>query len=131
MKKILLLMALVAGTATLSMAQQGGGQRGGTPEERVQRNLERLKTAINLTADQEVKVKQILFAQNKSQDSLMAAAGNDRQAAFQKMAPIRESSDARIMALLNDDQKKAYTAMQEQRRQRMGGQNGGQRPPGQ
>lgn len=126
--------ALFVGTVSFSMAQQGGGQRGGTPEERVQRNIDRLKP-LSLTADQEVKIKAILLAQSKSQDSLFAAAGQgaDRQATFQKLTPIREASDKKILDLLNEDQKKAYTTMQEQRRQRgpQGGQGGAPRPAGQ
>lgn len=126
------MLALLAGTASFSMAQGGGG----TPEERTQRNLDRLKTTLSLTADQEAKVKLILLAQNKSQDSLRAAAGEgaDRAAMFQKMGPIREANDKKIMALLSDDQKKAYTKYLEERRQRMGqGGNGGgaPRPAGQ
>lgn len=129
MKKILLMMTLVAGTSTFSMAQ-GGGQQG-TPEERAQRNLERIKTSasITFTPEQESKVKAILISQSKSQDSIMAAAGAgaDRMAAFQKLAPIREANDVKIKALLTDEQKKAYTTYLEARRQRMqqGGQGGG------
>jgi len=128
-------MALVAGTFSFSMAQQGG-QRGGTPEERTQRSLDRMKTTLSLTADQEVKVKAILAAQNKSLDSLRATAGEgaDMRALMQKMAPQREANEKKIMALLTDEQKKAYTTMLEQRRQNMGqgGQGGGApRPAGQ
>ncbi|MEJ6979277.1 hypothetical protein WG906_02370 [Pedobacter sp. P351] len=128
MKKILLMMSLVAGIVTFSMAQ-GGGQQG-TPEERAQRSLDRIKTSasITFTPEQESKVKAILISQSKSQDSLIAVAGAgaDRMAAFQKLAPIRAANDVKIMALLNDEQKKAYTTYLEARRQRMqqGGQGG-------
>ena len=126
------MIALVAGTISFSMAQ-GSGQRG-TPEERLQRSLDRLKTTLTLNADQEAKVKVILVAQNKSQDSLRAAAGEgaDRAAMFQKFGPIREASNNKIMALLNEDQKKAYSTYLETRSQgRQGGQGGGPRPAGQ
>ncbi|MBC7915174.1 MAG: hypothetical protein H7Y07_13735 [Pyrinomonadaceae bacterium] len=130
MKKILLMIAFIAGTISFSMAQGGGG----TPEERTQRNLDRLKTTLSLNADQEAKIKAIMLSQNKSQDSIRAAAGEgaDRAAIFQKLTPVREANDKKIMALLTDDQKKAYTTYLEERRQRMGGQGGGApRPAGQ
>lgn len=126
-------MALLAGTVSFSMAQQGGGQRGGTPEERVQRNLDALKTALSLTADQEAKIKVILLAQNTSMDSLRTSVGQggDRQAMMEKMMPLRKANEEKVMAVLTDAQKKAYTAYLEQRAQRMqGGQGGGQRGGG-
>lgn len=132
MKKILLMLAFVAGMVSFSMAQ-GGGQRG-TPEERAQGTLDRLKTSVaNLTADQETKIKAIFIAQSKSQDSIRTAAGEgaDRSVWMQKMAPIREATDKKIMALLNAEQQKGYSAYLEQRRQRMGqgGQGGGAPKP--
>ncbi|MEJ6979278.1 hypothetical protein WG906_02375 [Pedobacter sp. P351] len=99
----------------------GGGQRGGgaggtmpSPEERAKMSVERLKTAasLTLTPEQEGKLLAIMVDQSKAQTALAAAIS------------------AKTLAILNDEQKKAYTTMLEQRRQ--GGQGGGgPRPAGQ
>jgi periplasmic protein CpxP/Spy len=127
MKKILLMIALIAGTASLSMAQRGGNR-----EEWVQRNVDRLKTSLNLSAEQEVKVKAIITASEKSQDSIRATLeqGAGRETLMQKMRPLREANDKKIMAILNEEQKKAYTAILEERRQRGPGGPGGQNGEG-
>jgi len=113
MKKLFLIAALVAGTASLSLAQgQGGQQR--SPEERAKMMVERMKTTIpTLTADQETKLVNAMLAQSKSQDSLSTAI------------------NARIASTLTDDQKKTYTAYLAERGNRgFGGGFGGQRGGG-
>ncbi len=116
MKKLIIMMALVAGVTTLSKAQGGGPQ--GTPEERAAATLARPNMdAYAFTADQKAKIVVILTRQNKSQDSLMTAltaGGGDRMAAMQamgpKIAPIATANEAAIVALLTPDQKKTYDA---------------------
>ncbi len=150
MKKLFIMIALVASVATLSNAQ-GGGQQG-TPEERAQRTIDGQRmAAFNFTADQKPKVLAILVRQNKSTDSLRAtmpapAAGADRMAAMQamapKLAPISAANEAAIVALLTPDQKKTYDTALAAAKERNpnatavftggGGRGqGGGRPPGQ
>jgi len=129
MKKAFLILALFAGTVTLSQAQPGGQQR--TPEERAKMQVSRLPETLKLTADQKTKIESIFLSQAKSMDSLRTAGGGDREAMFAKLAPIRQETDKKISAILDEDQKKAFAAYQEEARKRMGqggrGQ-GGQRP---
>ena len=109
MKKLIIMLALVAGVTTFSKAQ-GGGQQG-TPEERAKASVERPNVAaLNLTADQKTKVVAILTKQNKSQDSLRTAANGDFAAMGAKLTPISAANEAAIVALLTADQKKAYDA---------------------
>jgi hypothetical protein len=116
MKKLIIMMALVAGVITVSKAQGGGPQ--GTPQERAAATLERPNmAAYNFTADQKAKIVVILTNQNKSSDSLRTAAmagGADPQTAYPamaaKLAPISAANEAAIVALLTPDQKKTYDA---------------------
>ncbi len=110
MKKLLLVALLAIGTSAMSFAQggPGGGRMGGTPEQR----LERLKGAVTgITADQEAKLKVIYTAQAKSQDSLRTALGDDFGAMREKMAPITATYNAKVKAVLNAEQQKAFDAM--------------------
>ncbi|MDF3076294.1 MAG: hypothetical protein K0S09_183 [Sphingobacteriaceae bacterium] len=134
MKKVLMVIALLTGVVSFSKAQgggaQGGGRMGGTPEERLQRSMAQLEP-LKLTDDQKAKVTALYVAQGKSADSLMKAnQGGDRQAMMSKFMEMRAANDKKLMDLLNDNQKKQYTAMMEARRNRQGGQGGGQRPQG-
>ena len=111
MKKVLVIAALVIGTASMTKAQGGGG--GGfaqmTPEQRMERTLASLEP-LKLTADQVTKVKVILTAQNKSRDSIRTAMGQggDRQAMMAKNQEIQKAADDKISAILTAEQKTAY-----------------------
>lgn len=113
MKKLIMALALVLCVATFVSAQ---GQRGGTPQERAERSIARLEP-LKLTADQKAKLTEVYLAQGKSLDSLRTANGGtfDRE----KMAPLQAATNKRILVLLNDEQKKAFEAMEAERRARM------------
>ena len=118
MKKIFLALALLVGSLSYSHAQQ---QTPRNPEERAKTQSQRLADRLKLSAEQKSKLEVIFLAQAKSMDSLRAttAEGADRRQSFQKMQPIREQTDKKIEALLNDEQKKAYAAYQEEMKSRM------------
>jgi protein CpxP len=120
--------------------QQGGprGGRGGGPE----RELQMLTERLSLTADQQTGVKAVLVQQSeqmkalrqKSQDDGGADSADARQARMKQMQQIRDESDTKISALLDDTQKKTFAdmlakrkAMMEQRQQ--GGGDGPPPPP--
>ena len=125
MKKIFLALALLVGSLSYSYAQQ---QTARTPEERAKTQSQRLADRLKLSAEQKAKLEVIFLAQSKSMDSLRATAaeGADRRQSFQKMQPIREQADKKIEALLNDEQKKAYAAYQEEMKSRIQNRSGRQ-----
>ncbi|MGX5689667.1 hypothetical protein [Arcticibacter tournemirensis] len=128
MKKIILFIALLCGTASLALAQPG--QQRTTPEERATRNVEMLEKRLSLTADQKAKIHTIALEQVKAMDSLRTEArnaGTDRQAMWSKMQLLQQEHDKKITALLSDDQKKQYQQVIEDRQKRM---RGGQGRPG-
>lgn len=118
MKKLFIALGLVLCAATFANAQ-GGGRQMGTPAERAERSIARLE-ALKLTAEQKAKLTEVFLTQGKSIDSLRAANGNGGfEGMREKMAPIQTATSRRVMALLNDEQKKSYEAMEAERRARM------------
>jgi Spy/CpxP family protein refolding chaperone len=137
---------LALGTFTLGacalMAQNDGpppGGRGGGPGGRgfnPDRQVEMLTHRLNLTADQQTQVKAVLTEQRQKMEALRnaapAASADSSQAApnrRQQMETIRTDSDAKITALLNDDQKTKYAAMVQERKERTEQRGGGDGPP--
>lgn len=114
----------VVSIVSLSKAQGGGGGgRGGarTPEDQ----LKQIQAAVpTLTADQSTKLMAIYKAGAATRDSLMKA-GADRTA----MRPMMQAQQAKVQAVLTDDQKAVYTKYMADMRAKMqqggGGMGGG------
>jgi protein CpxP len=93
------------------MGPRGRGMEG--------RQLEMLTQKLNLTADQQAKVKAIDEDTGKQMMALRndsSLSQDDRRA---KMMDIRKSSQDKIRGILTDDQKTKYDAMQAEMRERM------------
>ncbi len=120
MKKLIIALGLVLCMATFAQAQ--GGRQMGTPAERAERQIAQLEP-LKLSADQKSRLTEIFLVQAKQTDSLRAtiADSGDFQAMRAKMAPLQAETSKKVNALLNDDQKKAYEAILEERRSRQRG----------
>ena len=129
-----LLMAgiLVAGCCALCVpadgqAQGGMGQRGGG----IERQLNELTQALTLTVDQQAQVKTLLIERRAKMEALRSGV---TPPSHEQMVGIRKDTDAKIAALLTDDQKVKFAAWQQQRMERRHGQGGGDahgmQPPG-
>lgn len=120
MKKLIIALGLIFCVATFAKAQ--GGRQMGTPAERAERQIAQLET-LKLSDDQKAKLTEIFLVQGKRVDSLRAtmADGSDFQAMRAKMAPMQAETTKKVSALLNDEQKKAYEAILEERRSRQRG----------
>jgi len=101
---------------------QGGWQRGGprgpmSPDDR----LKEMIADLNLTADQQAKIKPILVDQQKKMDDLRNdnSSGGDRQAMRQKFEQIRTDANQKIRAVLDDKQKAKFDQEEQDREQRM------------
>jgi len=102
-----------------------GGRRGG-PEQR----LEMMQKELNLTADQTAKIKAI-FEDGRAQMAAQrdsTASQEDRRA---KMMSLREAENTKVKAVLTDDQKVKFDAMEARMRERNRerGAPGGPPPP--
>ena len=120
-----------AALSTMPMlAQGGGGQRGGMSPEAQQAQLDAMTKAVGLTDDQVAKVKAI-NAESMKKMTALRDSGGDPQDMRPKMMEIRTDQQAKIKALLTDDQKPkydAYIASQPQSRRAGGAPGGGGTP---
>jgi protein CpxP len=101
--------------------RQGGPSRGN--------QVEFLTKKLNLTADQATQVKAIdedAAKQSKAVREDTSVAGPDKRT---KMMDIRKASQDKIRALLTDDQKTKFDALQAQMRERRGNRGDGDGPP--
>ncbi len=140
----LLALCTAAAGATTMMAQdtppaappppygQGRGPGGMGGPEQQERQLDMMTKQLNLTPDQVTQIKAIQ-ADGRKQAMAMrddtTTAGPDRRA---KMTAMRDAEQAKIKAVLTDDQKPKYDAMlarQRERREQGAGGNGGPPPP--
>lgn len=100
------------------------GLRGGPNPDKA---LERMTKELSLTEKQQAQVKEIMTAQKLKRDALRedVAGAGDREAAFQKMKDLRVETNGQIEAVLDDAQRKKYTAMISERRKRLEQMGGG------
>ena len=94
--------------------QMGGGPRGGGA-----RQLEMLTKRLDLTADQQTKVKAIDEDTGKQMMTLRNDTSLSQDDRRSKMMDIRKSSQDKIRAILTDDQKTKYDALLAEMRDRM------------
>ncbi len=120
-------MLAVCGAALCAVpvhAQQGGGMN----PERQQAQLDALTKAVGLTPDQVTQVKAInADSMQKMMD--LRSSGADPADMRPKMMAIRTDQQAKIKALLTDDQKPKYDAYLASQPQGRGGGGGGTPPP--
>jgi periplasmic protein CpxP/Spy len=90
--------------------------------------LKHLSKRLNLSDDQQTKIKPILEDQQKQMQQLWSDNALSRQDRFSKMRDIRENSDAQIKNVLNEDQQKQFDKMREEQRSRMRERMGGNQP---
>jgi len=130
MKKMMicaLLTVAVACCGTALYAQdnmsQSGGQmaQGGhhmaTPEQR----LQHMTRMLNLTDDQQAKIKPMLEQQQQQMEALHQDSSMSQADRHSKMMEIRQSTDEQIKGVLTPEQQTKWQQMQERNMQRHGG----------
>jgi Spy/CpxP family protein refolding chaperone len=91
--------------------------------------VKELKKELNFTSDQETKIQKILEAQSEEVKKMFESAKKDREAKreemkkereamHEKMEKQRKETDAKISAVLTDNQKKKYEELQKKNSQR-------------
>jgi Spy/CpxP family protein refolding chaperone len=84
-----------------------------------QRQVNMLGKRLNLTGDQKNQILPILTDRQQQMKGIHEDTSLSQQDRRAKMQTVREDSDAKVKAVLNDDQKQKYAQMQQQRRDRM------------
>jgi hypothetical protein len=114
MKKLFVLLFAFLTIGAVSQAQQGSG-RGMSPEAMI----DAMKDSLNLSGKQVDSIK-VIYKEFLPQ--LMAIRQDQEMSREDKMAKsksLNEARNARIKAVLTDEQFKKYQEMEERRRQRM------------
>jgi protein CpxP len=124
-----LAIPLLAGSAPAAQNQGSGGsgQMGGRRQGPMSPDM-RLKAMtknLNLTADQQAKIKPILEDERKKMQDLRNDSSVDRLSMRAKMMQIHQDSSDQIRGLLDDKQKDKFNKQEQERRQRMQDRRGG------
>lgn len=135
MKKLLLTAAMTAlllatMTAFAQMpAEQSGGQWSHGQPPTVDQRLQRMTQQLELTGDQQGKIKPILENESTQMQSLRADSSLSQEDRMAKMKQIRETTASQINPILNADQQKKYGEMMSHMGRGRGGPAQGQTPP--
>jgi hypothetical protein len=116
MKKFIMVLGLFISVSIFAFAQ--GRTQMGTPEERASRQIAQLEP-LKLNQDQKVKLASVFMWSAQKIDSVRTESNGDFSGMRAKMAPIQDQTTKMINLILNDEQRKAYEAILEERRARM------------
>lgn len=117
-------------SAAPAQEQQQQGQENGGHGRHMDpdRQLQHMTKQLDLTADQQTQIRPILVDRQQKMQALWQNQSLSREDRHTQMASIREDSKAKIEAVLNDQQKQKFEAMQERMRGHRGEQGGDAAP---
>jgi len=126
---VLITVSTCFGLGVLAAAPQAQDQSNTSPsqskesahrrEADPQKQVNMLGKRLNLTDDQKSQILPILTDRQQQMKSIHEDSSLSQQDRRAKMRATWQDSDAKIKAVLNDDQKQKYDQMQQQRRERM------------
>jgi Spy/CpxP family protein refolding chaperone len=123
MKKIVLMLVVLASITLGAHAQQdstrrgGGGQGRRTPEERAKMQTEQMTKRLSLTPEQVVKIEEINLKFAK--EPMAGGAGADWEARMAAMKKMQDDKNAAFKPILTPAQYDDYLKMVEENRARM------------
>lgn len=89
----------------------------------VDEHVKELSTKLDLTADQQAKVKAILQENHQQMQTMMKDQSMSKEDKHAKMQSMHDSVHAKVRELLNDDQKKKFDVMVHDMNEHMHGQH--------
>jgi len=102
---------------TAPLNGRGGAMR--SPEQQAEAQAQRLAKELNLTADQQAKVQQLMAAQRQETQTAIQGAGSNRRAMGQAMRAGRDKFNGQLQTVLTPDQYTKYQQMLAERRAKM------------
>ena len=99
--------------------QQQGHWGGGHGRMNPDAQLQHLTRALDLSADQQNQIKPILEDRQQKMQALFQDQSLSREDRHSKVQAIRSDSTAKIEAVLNDQQRQKFEAMQQRMQERM------------
>ena len=121
MQKILALFASLAfiSAAQAQTAPLNNGGNAPSPEQQAQNQAQRLAKELNLSADQQAKVQQLMAAQRQETQTAIQNAAGDRRAMGQAMRAGRDKFEGQLKTVLSADQYTKYQQLMTERRAQM------------
>jgi len=123
MKKLGLILFIAVLAMGSAFAQPGGGGFGGDPAERLQREVDGLKTELGLSADQVTKVTPILSAASTKQREEMTkmrdSGGFDREKMMEMRTKMQTETDGLLKAVLTPEQATKLAAYRKKQAEEM------------
>ena len=113
-----MICGMLFGVITLTNAQDGG-RKMMSPQERATKSTEKLAEKLKLSDEQKSKVLAIYTEQATAMATDMKAAEGDRKAKREEMMAARAANEAKIEALLTEEQKKVYDSLKAERKAAM------------
>lgn len=134
MKKLFIAAMLFVGLASFAQDAEQKPARDQkermTPEQRNEKHLKKMTSELNLDANQQAQIKQLLAersakaetfkeARKAKKESNVKLTAEERAAFKKQMDEEVASNDAKMKAILNADQYKKWTTLQEERKDKM------------
>lgn len=126
MKKSLLptlMLGLLLFATLAAAAQTPGGQWGQGQPPSVDQRLQRMTQSLELTGDQQEKIKPILESENSQMQELRSSSSLSQEDRMAKMKQIHEGTASQINSILTPDQQKKFAEMSSRMGRGRGGPN--------
>ncbi len=85
--------------------------------------MSRLKTRLNLTEDQEAKLRPVIEESIRKRQKIVEDGSDDKKAMRSQLQELRWSTDMQIGKILTEDQMKEYQNLREEQREKSGDNN--------
>jgi len=108
--------------------EKQGGQRG-PGRQSVEERLQTMTENLGLTPAQQAQIKPILEDTQQQMQAIMKDESLSREDRGSKMRSLRDATDQKIRALLNDEQKKKFDERRKEQGPRRGNEKGGESAP--
>lgn len=121
MKKLLIAIVLLS---LPLLAQTAFAQRGGTPEERAERQTAMMKEELALSEDQIPKIEEINLKYAKNNEELMEKNRGDQEAMFAAFRESEKQKEGELALVLNEEQMNKLKEKKEDMRSHRRGRRG-------